>query len=126
MLQNEITQENITLLVHNFYSKVLKNDSISPFFIKKLGKNMESKTWKKHLLLISDFWFTISTKKGTYNGSPFAPHMKIEGLKRDSFEIWLKLFFQTLDEIFIQNIANAFKERSSLIASNFMRNLAIQ
>lgn len=125
MLEKQITQENTSLLVHRFYTKVLKNEIISPFFIEKLGKDMNSDTWKKHLLLISDFWYTISTGNGTYNGSPFAPHIQIQGLKKESFETWLKLFFQTLDEIFIETIATSFKERSSLIASNFMRNLRI-
>ena len=125
MLQNEINKENINTLVINFYTKVLKDENISPFFIKKLGKNMQSKVWQKHIVLISDFWFTISTGKGTYNASPFAPHMQIEGLKKESFQKWIELFFETLDEIFIEDIANAFKERSSIIASNFMRNLSI-
>lgn len=125
MLQNQITKENISLLVHTFYEKVLKNEIISPFFIKKLGKNMNSSTWQKHLALISDFWFTVSTGKGTYNGSPFAPHMQIKGLQKESFQTWLKLFFETLDEIFIETITNTFKERSSIIATNFMRNLRI-
>lgn len=125
MLSNEINKENIDLLVTNFYTKVLENETISPFFIKKLGKKIDSKVWQKHIVLISDFWYTVSTGKGTYNGSPFAPHLQIDGLKRESFEMWLKLFFETLDEIFVEEIANAFKERSSIIASNFMRNLAI-
>lgn len=125
MLHKEITQKNINLLVNKFYTKVLKNEIVSPFFIEKLGSDMKSEIWQKHLVLISDFWLTISTGKGNYNGSPFAPHMQIKGLKRETFQTWINLFFETLDEIFIENIANSFKERSSIIASNFMRNLAI-
>ena len=125
MLTNEINKENVDLLVTNFYTKVLEDELISPFFIKKLGKKLDSKVWQKHIVLISNFWYTIATGKGIYSGSPFAPHMQIEGLKRESFERWLKLFFETLDEIYVTDIANAFKERSSIIASNFMRNLAL-
>ena len=125
MLANEINQTNINKLVRIFYSKVLKDEILSPFFIEKLGNKIDSEVWQKHIVLISDFWLTVSTGKGTYNGSPFAPHMQINGLKKESFEMWLKLFFETLDEIFIEEIANSFKSRSSIIASNFMRNLAI-
>lgn len=125
MLDNKINETNINLLVKVFYSKVLKDEIISPFFIDKLGNKMDSEEWQKHIVIISDFWLTVSTGKGTYNGSPFAPHMQINGLKKESFERWLKLFFETLDEIFIEEIANSFKKRSSIIASNFIRNLGI-
>ena len=51
--------------------------------------------------------------------------MQISGLDRESFETWIKLFFETLDKLYTENIAAKFKERASIIASNFMRNLRI-
>ena len=80
---------------------------------------------QKHITLLTDFWYTISFGRGNYNGSPFAPHMQISGLDRESFETWIKLFFETLDKLYTENIAAKFKERASIIASNFMRNLRI-
>ena len=35
MQSNEITKENINKLVITFYTKVLKDEKISPFFIEK-------------------------------------------------------------------------------------------
>lgn len=125
MQSNEITKENINKLVVTFYTKVLKDEKISPFFIEKLGSDMKSEIWQKHITLLTNFWFTISFGRGEYNGSPFAPHMQISGLDRESFERWLKLFFESLDKIYVEDIALKFKERASIIASNFMRNLAI-
>jgi hemoglobin len=125
MQSNEITKENINKLVITFYTKVLKNEKISPFFIEKLGADMKSEVWQKHIILLTDFWYTISFGRGNYNGSPFAPHMQISGLDRESFEAWLKLFFESLDKLYTEDIALKFKERASIIASNFMRNLAI-
>ena len=125
MQNNEITKENINQLVVTFYTKVLKNEKISPFFIEKLGPDMKSEIWQKHITLLTDFWYTISFGRGNYNGSPFAPHMQISGLDRESFETWLKLFFEALDKIYVEDIALKFKERASIIASNFMRNLSI-
>ena len=125
MQSNEITKENINKLVITFYTKVMKNEKISPFFIEKLGPDMKSEIWQKHITLLTDFWYTISFGRGNYNGSPFAPHMQISGLDRESFETWLKLFFEALDKIYVEDIALKFKERASIIASNFMRNLAI-
>jgi hemoglobin len=125
MQSNEITKENINKLVITFYTKVLKDEKISPFFIEKLGADMKSEIWQKHITLLTNFWFTISFGRGEYNGSPFAPHMQISGLDRESFERWLKLFFEALDKIYVEDIALKFKERASIIASNFMRNLSI-
>ena len=42
-----------------------------------------------------------------------------------SSEQWLKLFSETLDEVYIAPIAEKFKERAMIIAGNFMRNLRI-
>ena len=125
MQSNEITKENINKLVVTFYTKVLKDEKISPFFIEKLGADMKSEIWQKHITLLTNFWFTISFGRGEYNGSPFAPHMQISGLDRESFERWLKLFFEALDKIYVEDIAIKFKERASIIAGNFMRNLSI-
>ena len=125
MQSNEITKENINKLVVTFYTKVLKDEKISPFFIEKLGADMKSEIWQKHIKLLTDFWFTISFGYGEYKGSPFAPHMQISGLDRESFETWIKLFFESLDKIYVEDIAIKFKERASIIAGNFMRNLSI-
>lgn len=125
MLSNEITKENLNILVVTFYTRVLKDEKIAPFFIEKLGDDMKSDIWQKHITLLTNFWYTISHGRGDYNGSPFAPHMQISGLDKESFETWIRLFFSSVDKIYVEEIANKFKERSSIIAGNFMRNLGI-
>jgi len=37
----------------------------------------------------------------------------------------VKTFFATLDEVYEPQVADLFKERSTIIAENFMRNLGI-
>jgi len=125
LLDNEITKENLNKLVVTFYTRVLKDEKLAPYFIEKLGDDLKSDIWQKHITLLTNFWYTISHGRGEYNGSPFAPHMQISGLDKEAFEAWLRLFFSSVDKIFVEDIANKFKERSSIIASNFMRNLAI-
>ncbi|NCB14217.1 MAG: globin, partial [Erysipelotrichia bacterium] len=49
MQSNEITKENINKLVVTFYTKVLKDEKISPFFIEKLGSDMKSEIWQKNI-----------------------------------------------------------------------------
>ncbi|HIP59667.1 MAG TPA: group III truncated hemoglobin [Campylobacterales bacterium] len=126
MLATEITKENIEKMVLTFYVKVLKDDIVGPFFIAKLGDDMNSEYWKPHLEILINFWSSMILGDGTYTGNPFAPHTQLGELNREVFEQWLKLFFETLDEVYEPLLGNAFKERSMAIAGNFMRNLRIE
>jgi len=125
MPANEITKENIEIMVLKFYRRVLKDDIVGPFFIAKLGDDMSNEYWEPHLELLVNFWSSIALGDTSYRGNPFAPHMYLGELSREVFEQWLKLFFATLDEIYEPRIADLFKERSTIIAGNFMRNLGI-
>lgn len=125
MLEDKITRANIRTMVVSFYTKVLEDEIVGPFFIEKLGPHLTGKTWGEHLDTLTDFWASIYLDDPNYRGSPFAPHMELEGVKAETFHQWLKLFFQTLDEIYEPQIADQFKNRSTLIAGNFMRNLGL-
>ena len=125
MLANEITRENIEIMVMNFYRRVLQDDLVGPFFTAKLGDDMTNEHWEPHLKLLIDFWASIALNDASYRGNPFAPHMYLGELSSEVFEQWLKLFYATLDEVYEPQAADQFKERSSIIAGNFMRNLGL-
>ena len=124
-MQNEITKDNIHTMVVKFYAAVLKDDLVGPFFIEKLGDNLGTFLWEKHIELLTNFWASIALGDTAYRGNPLAPHLRLDGLSRAAFEQWLTLFSKTLDSIYEPNIASMFKERSTIIAGNFMRNLGI-
>jgi len=125
LLHNEITKENLNIMVVKFYAAVLKDETVGPFFIEKLGDNLGTFLWKTHIELLTNFWASITLGDSTYRGDPFAPHTRLEGLRAETFQQWLKIFFETLDTVYEENIANIFKQRSNVIAGNFMRNLGI-
>lgn len=125
MQAQEITQENIRTLVMSFYTKIIKDDIVGPFFIAKLGDDMSNEHWKTHLEIIVGFWISLAIGTPRYTGSLFVPHTKLGDVKRETFEQWLKLFRETLDEVYISPIAEKFHERAMIIAGNFMRNLRI-
>ena len=125
MQAQEITQENIRTLVMSFYARIIKDDIVGPFFIAKLGEDMSDEHWVTHLETIVGFWSSLAFGKPKYDGNLFLPHTQLGQLKRETFEQWLKLFAETLDEVYIEGIAVKFKERSTIIAGNFMRNLKI-
>ena len=123
MLQNEITKENLHTMVVKFYTVVLKDETVGPFFIEKLGDNLGTFLWETHIELLTNFWASIAMGDTTYRGNPFAPHTRLQGLKRETFDQWLILFFGVVDSIYTPEVASQFKERSTIIAGNFMRNL---
>ena len=124
-MENNITRENIETMVMGFYRRVLKDEMVGPFFVAKLGDDITNEYWEPHLELLVNFWASIALGDTSYKGNPFAPHMYLGELNRKVFEQWLKLFFATLDEVYEVQIADQFKERSRIIAGNFMRNLGI-
>lgn len=121
----KITHENIRMLIMNFYAKIINDEIVGPFFIAKLGEDIQSEIWQTHLETIIGFWTSLAFGQPKYNGNLFLPHTQLGQLKRETFEQWLKLFAETLDEVYIESIAEKFKERSRLIARNFMNNLMI-
>lgn len=125
MQAEEITRENIQTLITTFYAKIVKDEIVGPFFIAKLGEDINNEHWKTHLETIVNFWCSLAFGKPKYDGNLFLPHTKLGRLERKTFEQWLTLFAETLDEVYVEAIALKFKERSRLIASNFMRNLMI-
>ena len=125
MLANQITKDNIETMVIAFYSCVLKDNLVGPYFIHELGDDMDNKCWQSHLKLLVDFWASIVLGDTSYQRNPLGPHMMMDDLSPEIFEQWLKLFFETLDSIYEPQIADIFKERSSIIAENFMRNLGL-
>ena len=125
MQYQTITRENIRKMVDRFYSQVLKDEIVSPFFIEKLGDEMISDEWQHHLNLLTNFWASTVLGDNSYTGQPVKPHMHMEGLQRVTFERWLELFFETLDKYYTKEAADVFKVKSQTIATNFMRLLGI-
>ena len=60
MQANKITKENIGTMVNTFYIKILKDDTVGPFFIAKLGDDMSNEHWVAHLELLVNFWASIA------------------------------------------------------------------
>jgi len=125
MQAEEITRANIKVLVSTFYAKIVKDEIVGPFFIAKLGDDMGNEHWVTHLETIVNFWSSLAFGTPKYDGNLFLPHTRLGRLKRETFEQWLRLFAETLDEVYVEAIALKFKERSRLIANNFMHNLMI-
>jgi hemoglobin len=94
LLHNEITKENLNIMVVKFYAAVLKDERVGPFFIEKLGDNLGTFLWKTHIELLTNFWASIALGDSVYRGNPFAPHTRLTNLRAETFQQWLKLFLK--------------------------------
>lgn len=125
MKYDNINKENIKEMVIAFYAKILKEDNdVSKVFVSRLGDDLNSEIWTKHIDILTDFWSMIGLGETQYQGNPMMAHFGM-GLTRDMFPMWLKMFFEVIDETYIEPVGDVFKMRAQNIAGNFMRNLGL-
>jgi hemoglobin len=110
-IQHDIlTREDITLLIHTFYSKVRNDEQLAPHF--------SHVDWAHHTPIIIDFWCMILLGEQSYNGNPLVKHLHLS-LKKSDFDQWLFHFTNTIDEHFAGEKAAEAKLRAVSIASIF-------
>ena len=83
----------ISTLVETFYARVRADQRLGPIF------NGEVDDWPDHLAKLKDFWASVALNAGRYSGKPVPVHMKLDGVGREDFGLWLGLFRRTLEEI---------------------------
>ncbi|MEA2072864.1 MAG: group III truncated hemoglobin [Campylobacterota bacterium] len=125
MLHDTVDRGKIEELVREFYTVVLKDDVLSPFFIKALGDDLKNGKWHEHLNTLVNFWMLMMEGKKNYWGDPFPPHAFLGPLTREDFERWLELFQATLDRLFIPELAEKFYKKAYRLSEQFIDNLDI-
>ena len=108
------TQDDVNHLVRNFYTKVLKDELLSPHFA---GIDLEH-----HLPRIAAFWALILIDQEGYKGNVFDKHAHLK-IDNRHFDRWVELFSQTVDEYFIGEKAELAKQRAKLLQYTFVSKL---
>jgi dephospho-CoA kinase len=101
------SREDVGLLVQKFYSLVLNDKILTPFF-KKLD-------FDNHLPKMIDFWCFVLLGETGYTTNVIEKHLNMP-LKAEHFDQWLKLFHQTLNEYFEGENVEIAKQRAFTIA----------
>jgi hemoglobin len=112
---------DIELLVDNFYGKVKSDKLIGHFFTEVFQIN-----WEKHLPLMTDFIDNIIFFSGNYSGNPMNLHLhlnEINAIQKKHFTRWKKLFFKTLDELYIGEKATLIKQKIESISNIMQKNI---
>lgn len=108
-------------LVLTFYGKIRKNEEIGYFF------NNTIQDWDAHLEKLTDFWETNLFFTGGFRGNPAMAHAKVDMEHNNSiteyhFGIWMNLWFQTIDELFVGEMAQRLKDNARKMSTHlFLR-----
>lgn len=108
-------REDIAVLVNAFYDKVKENPVIGHFF-----KDVVNVNWETHLPKMYDFWEGIVFGAAGYSGNPINTHKHVHTLHafaKSDFEEWVRLFHQTVNELFAGEKAELIKQRATSIAT---------
>ncbi|MFV0541780.1 MAG: group III truncated hemoglobin [Aestuariibaculum sp.] len=116
------TREDVNLLVSSFYKKIRTDKELGPFF------NNVIKDWPEHIEKLTDFWEASLFLKTRYYGNPLEAHIKVDRENNNSitqrqFGLWLNLWFETIDELFLGDYAENAKQRARKMSTFLFMNI---
>ncbi len=110
--------DDIKQLVDSFYKKVIVDKTIAHFFINVITVN-----WDVHLPIMYSFWDTVLFGSMSYKGNPMLKHIALsqkEKLDILHFDAWIKLWEETIDELFFGEKAQEAKKKAQNIKALMM------
>lgn len=111
-------KEDIIAFVDAFYSKVRDNETIGFIFDEVAKVN-----WETHLPKMYNFWAGILLGETDFRGNPMLKHIMLSKrteMSATQFNEWLRLFHETIDELYEGQLAEEAKHRAVLIARNML------
>ena len=109
------SREDLAMLVQRFYDKLLVDPLMAPIFLEVAKIDLES-----HLPVLVDFWEGILLQGRSYRGNTMQVHLDLHQqfpLEEKHFDRWLALFDQSLDELYVGELARQAKVRALSIAT---------
>lgn len=114
MIKDISNKEDVVTLVDTFYGKVMTNNVIGFIFSDVAGID-----WGKHLPKMYNFWNSLLFGEREYSGNPMRIHValsKMTEMGEEQYNEWLRLFNETVDELFVGEKAEEAKTRALKIA----------
>ena len=109
-----IDEAYIACLVDTFYQRVRADPTLGPIF-----DGVIQDRWDHHLPRMKEFWASVALHAGTYSGQPVPAHVKLTHVQRSDFQLWLKLFRETLEQTApTPEVIDYFMERAQRIAES--------
>ena len=113
--------DDIEELVDAFYGRALTDPVIGFYFTEVADFNLET-----HLPTMYRFWSGILLGLPTYRSNAFQPHALLNekhAFQPKHFARWLRLFFETIDELFEGPMTDLAKKRAQQIATSMSAKL---
>ena len=120
MLFDTVDRVSVETMVRQFYATIVEDDIVGPYFIRALGNDLKNYKWHEHFNTLDRFWLMMMNGEKDYWGDPFPPHAFLGTLYPETFERWLQLFRETVDALFIPEIADKFYKKGEVLAERFM------
>lgn len=114
-------REDIDLLMREFYSTAMVDDTIGYIFTDVAKLDLDH-----HLPIIGDFWETMLFQSGRYSQhgrNPLIVHGDLNRktpLNRDHFARWLEIFSEKIDALFEGERAEFLKFRARMMADRML------
>jgi hemoglobin len=108
-------REDLVLLLNLFYQKAVKDELIGRFFTEVVPLDLNT-----HIPVIADFWESVVFGSRGYRKNVMEVHQHIHQLssiKKEHLNQWIKLFSETVDELFEGEKAILIKQRAKSIAT---------
>lgn len=121
MMQDIENRADIDALLRAFYDKALRDETIGYIFTDVAKLEMDH-----HLPIIGDFWDSMLFGNKQYQmraRNPMQNHLELNKktpLTSQHFERWLKLWTETVDEMFAGERADMIKIRAHSIGSRML------
>lgn len=109
------TRADLELLLKEFYTKLLKDESIGYIFTDVAKIDLEH-----HLPILADFWEQTLFHRGGYRNNTMQVHLDLnakEKLTEEHFYTWLNHFYYTTNRLFAGPNAEKAKTRALSIAT---------
>lgn len=112
------SRKDIYNLVCAFYAKIRKDNLLGPIF----NGHIPDEKWSEHLKTLTDFWDTKLFGSKNFKGNPSQKHINVDknlgySVEQKHFGRWLQIWFETIDELYQGQYAEAAKELSRRMAT---------
>ena len=90
----------------------------STLFLAPIFERVLRGEWGPHLETMRNFWSSVMLTSGRYKGAPVPAHLRVKAIEPETFDRWLRLFGETCDELFENEVAEAFRAKAIRIAES--------